>query len=320
MQRVKIILNPTADRGHARERARRLREAVSNAATSAPDDYELDWVFTTAPGNATELAEAAADEGYDIVVAVGGDGTAHEVANGLLRIPTEQRPTMGIIPAGSGNDFAFNIGIPPDPEEAAAYLVSGNIKHVDAATISDNLGRSRFWDNTVGIGFAGAVNATSYRITWLRGFLMYLVAVLYTIIFKPQDLGATMTFDSGEGGEKVVERRIAMLSVNNGPREGGGFPTSPHAVMDDGELSYTIMSAVGRLRMFYFVPIVMNAKHHGYPKFFEPGNAHSVRIVTDKPMGIHVDGESFSVPETGVTEVEMKILPGALRVLAGNLD
>jgi diacylglycerol kinase family enzyme len=105
-RKVKLILNPMADMGNAWTVANDLRPIVS--------EYEgqVDWSGTVYPTHATELARQAAQEGYDLVVALGGDGTAHEVVNGLMQVPPEQRPALGVVPTGSGNDFAHAIGIP----------------------------------------------------------------------------------------------------------------------------------------------------------------------------------------------------------------
>src|SRR5262249_34590850 len=152
--------------------------------------YELVWATTERPRHAIELAKSAANEGIDIVVAVGGDGTVHEVINGLMQISSERRPKLGIVPVGSGNDFAWNIGLAHDPEKAIAAIFGPTTRTIDVGTISDATGREDFWNNTIGLGFSGAVNIASREVKGLRGFLVYLVAVLRTIIFKPQDLAA----------------------------------------------------------------------------------------------------------------------------------
>jgi diacylglycerol kinase family enzyme len=137
------------------------------------------------------------------------------------------------------------------------------------------------------------------------------VAVLQTILFKPQALAATMRMDD----QPPLERGIAMLSICNGPREGGGFPVAPDAVMDDGLITYTIMRKVNRLQMLYFLPIVMSAAHMRYKKFFQGGTAKHLSVTTDKTMAIHTDGEVFGSWEAGICEVNVSIIPSALQVL-----
>ncbi len=116
--RIKLIMNPNADMGNAWRYAANLRHLFEGNA-------EADWTGTVYPTHAQELAKQAAEDGYDIVVAIGGDGTAHEVLNGLMEVPAEKRPTMGVIPLGSGNDFCANVGNTKDPDEVAKAILDG---------------------------------------------------------------------------------------------------------------------------------------------------------------------------------------------------
>jgi diacylglycerol kinase (ATP) len=313
MPRFKFILCPASDRGDTAEKAEILRQAVNQriVAGGANNPIEVDWVTTEYPTHATELAEAAAREGYDVVVATGGDGTVHEVVNGLMAVDEAKRPMLGVLPVGSGNDFAFNVGIPISIEEAVQCVFSQNIRKVDIGTIRDGGGRKEYWNNTISIGFGGAVSIESRKLKNLRGFMVYLVAVLKTILFKPQALHAEYRIGSGD----LQHRDISMLSLCNGPREGGGFPVAPDAIIDDGLLTYMIMSKVNRAQMLYFLPIVMSAKHPRYKKVFEGGHTESFIIETDKTMAIHADGEIFGPWEADVRKVEVTMIPAALRVL-----
>src|SRR5690606_28216745 len=153
------------------------------------------WAGTVYPTHAVELARKAAEEGYDIVVALGGDGTVHEVINGLMQAETARRPLLGVVPFGSGNDFAHNIGVPADPEAALEAVFTGAPRKIDLATIIDNLGRTEYWDNTLNMGFGGAVTIHSHKMPLLRGFLMYLAAVLQTIFMSYIVLDSEITAD-----------------------------------------------------------------------------------------------------------------------------
>jgi YegS/Rv2252/BmrU family lipid kinase len=313
MPRLKLILNPAADRGHAAELEPSLRGVVDEEVQNASHNghsYELEWCRTEGPWHAAELAREAASGDFDAVVAIGGDGTVHEVVNGLMHIDADRRPQLGVIPIGSGNDFAHNMGLPDEPHAAARCVIGDTARVVDVGRISDAAGRQQFWDNTVGIGFSGAVNIASRRHTQLRGFMMYLVSVLETILFRPPALEARLTVDG-----TVLERSVSMISICNGPREGGGFPVNPNAIMDDGLITYTLMRKMGRVNMLRFLPVVMNANHLKYPRFFQEGVAHQIGIETDTGMAIHVDGELFSSFEADTRRVEVEIIPQALRVL-----
>ena len=111
--KIKLILNPTANHGRSLQQAADLRSLLAN--------HNADWSGTEYPGHATELTRQAGEQGYDLVVAVGGDGTVHEVVNGLMQVAPESRPALGIVPLGSGNDFAHILSIPCRPGRSAAF-------------------------------------------------------------------------------------------------------------------------------------------------------------------------------------------------------
>src|SRR5512138_571861 len=117
-RKVKIILNPMADMGNAWRIARDLRSITEQHGG-------VDWSGTVYPGHAIALAKQAAEQGYDMVIAMGGDGTVHEVVNGLMQVPEGQRPALGVVPVGSGNDFAHAIGVPMQSDRALAHALNG---------------------------------------------------------------------------------------------------------------------------------------------------------------------------------------------------
>jgi diacylglycerol kinase (ATP) len=315
MPRMKLILNPRSDLGNAEAKSAhwtKLVEEQALLASQGGEAYEVDWVTTEQQGHAVDLAYRAAQEGYDIVVAFGGDGTVHEVVNGLMRVEAGQRPCLGVVPVGSGNDFADNLGLPSAPEKAIHCLFSGRTRPVDAATIGDGR-RTEYWNNTLGFGFSGAVNIATRSKARYRGFLLYFVSVLETILLNPQELNATIQFDD----QQPFDRLVTMISICNGRAEGGGFPVAPHAVVDDGLLSYVILRRLSRLQMCYFLLVVMMAQHPKYRRFFQLGSARRIRITSDRPMAIHTDGEVFSQWDEDIRQVEVEVIPSALRVLCG---
>ena len=117
-RKTKLILNPNADLGRAWRWASDLRSIVEEFGGA-------DWTGTVYPTHASELASQAVEQGYEVVVAVGGDGTVHEVINGLMQFPPERRPILGVVPMGSGNDFAHNVGIESRPEVAMRQVFAG---------------------------------------------------------------------------------------------------------------------------------------------------------------------------------------------------
>ncbi len=302
-RRTKLIFNPHADRGHAWEIVHILQGVI--------DRYgEADWATTEYPNHAMELARQAADEGYQVVAALGGDGTVHEAINGLMQLPPEHRPLLGAVPIGSGNDFCSNNGIPVEPEKAILRVFEGEPKAIDLGRIRDNTGREKFWDNTISIGFGASVAIHAYKITRLRGFLMYLWAVILTIL-KNYD-APQMRFETDR---EQFEQNVLLLSLNNGRREGGGFLTSPAAVSDDGVLNYAMIEQVSRPMMFRLIPEVMRGTH-GRFRQVRLGEFEQLKLTSEAPFPIHTDGEIFAGFGASVTAIEVDVLPGALQILA----
>ena len=301
-KRIKLILNPNADMGNAWKRASDLRHIANGK-------NEISWAGTVFPTHAKELAKQAAEEGYDLVIAVGGDGTAHEVINGLMETPAEKRPRFGIVPLGSGNDYAANLGLPRSPEKALDTILNGKPKKFDLAMIEDENGRKEYWDNTTNIGFGGSVNYYSHKLPIIRGFLMYLIAVLQTIFSKYIVMKCKITTDQAEWEEESI-----MIALNNGPREGGGFHTGPHAVMDDGLLNYTIAKRISRLKMLMLLPAFMNGTQEK-DKAVYMGTFKSMEIISDAPLYLHADGEQFAGFNHNIHRLKIEIVPQALEVI-----
>ncbi len=301
-RRVKLIFNAHADRGRAWNIASALQTIVEHHGNTT-------WSATEYPAHATELAEQAAKEGYDVVIAVGGDGTAHEVMNGLMRVPEAKRPLFGIVPVGSGNDFSANIGVIQEPEQAMHRVFDGDVKTIDIMRIKDNTGHIEYVDNTLGIQFGAFATLHSHSITRLQGFMMYLWSVIKTIILNHDAPRMTMQTDS-----ESFEEEVQYLVLCNGPREGGGFFVAPDAIPDDGILDYALIKRVSRLMMFRILPEVMKGTH-GKFKQVRLGRFHEFKLVSERPMAIHTDGEILAGFTSELTELEVKILPGALKVI-----
>jgi YegS/Rv2252/BmrU family lipid kinase len=258
--------------------------------------------------HATELAEQAARESYDVVAALGGDGTVHEVVNGLMRVPAESRPLLGSVPLGSGNDFSSNVGIEENLELAMERVFKGEPKSIDLGQVTDGSGRTEFWDNTLGIGFDASATIHSYQITRLQGFAMYLWAVILTILRNHDAPLMKIVTD-----EETFEQEVLMFVLCNGPREGGGFFVAPDAKPDDGVFHYTMVKHVSRLMMFRLVPEVMKGTH-GRFKQVRMGNFRELKLTSERPITVHTDGEVFAGFNSDVTQLEVQLLPGALKV------
>ena len=303
-RKVKVVLNPMADLGNAWKVANDLRPMISEYGNA-------EWSGTVYPTHASELAQKAGEQGFDMVVAMGGDGTVHEVVNGIMRLPVDQRPVLGVVPVGSGNDFAHAIGVPLESDKALFHALNGNPSEVDLGLMTDEHGRKEFFDNTLGIGFDAVVTIRSHKLPLLRGFIMYLTAVLQTILLNHDP--ALMQIDA-DG--QTWDQSNLLLTLCNGPREGGGFMIAPEAKIDDGILHYTMIKKVSRLMMFRLVPEVMNGTH-GRFKQVTIGTCRKMSISADRPLYIHADGEIYTGFGSNLRKFSFEVLPKALKVVRG---
>jgi diacylglycerol kinase family enzyme len=217
---------------------------------------------------------------------------------------------MGIVPLGSGNDFAHSVGINGNPAESLKQIYTGKPKRIDLGVFEAGNRQREYFDNTFGIGFDATVTIRSHRLTQVRGFLLYLVAVLQTIILNHDAPMMHITTDAETWDEATI-----MLVVCNGPREGGGFFVAPGAVNNDGILNYTSVCRVSRPMMLRLLPEVMNGTH-GRFKQVRMGKLHKLQLQSDQPIIIHADGEIISGFGTDVRTVSIEIVPNALDVMA----
>lgn len=300
-KKTKLILNPTANHGRSVREAADLRPLMAM--------HNASWSGTEYPGHAIDLAHQAGEEGYDLVIACGGDGTVHEVINGLMQIPKENRPALGIVPLGSGNDFAHILGIPVDPGEALLSAMDGQPHSLDIGSVCDENGRLEYFNNTTGMGFDSVVNMHTRKITAIHGLMMYFVALITTIFrnFDPIDLHL-------ETDQETWDLNALMLAVGNGPREGGGFIVTPEAKYDDGILNYVTIEKISRLMMLRLVPEVMRGTHGRFKKV-HMGTCHSMTVTSKQPLYIHCDGEIYAGFGTDVRKVTIQILPNSLQFL-----
>ena len=297
-----FLVNPNADRGCAWRTVGDLRPLVEEFGGA-------DWTGTVYPTHATTLAHQAAEAGYNLVIAAGGDGTVHEVINGLMRVPPEARPRLGIVPLGSGNDFAHSLGIQAIPAEALKQIFTGQPKRIDIGVFEIGHGAREYFNNTFGMGFDATVTIRTHRLTRLHGFVMYLVAVLQTIVLNHEGPRMHIVTDSEAWDEDTM-----MLVACNAPREGGGFAVAPAAVVSDGFLNYASICRVSRLMMLRLVPEVMKGTH-GRFKQVRLGQFRTLQLQSESPITIHADGEVISGFGTEVTNVRIEVVPGALEII-----
>lgn len=293
-----VIFNPRAGRGYGRKRIDFTRK------WAGPD---AEVRTTGGPGHAVELARAAVAEGFRRVIAAGGDGTVHEVANGILN-SSDPAVTFGVWPLGSSNDYAFSLGL-TRWWKATGAGVSLTPTAVDVGRIR-GVGREQFFVNCCGFGFNGMVALESRQIRRLRGLPLYALAFVRAMLwhFRTPTLAVTL-----DGPERV--RPTLALTVNLGKRE-GGFPITLGAKLDDGRFDYLHVADVRRWELLWHLPGLMVGKlPTTHPKIVT-GTTPAVRVGGDTPLCVHADGEFFCRPADGVTAATIELLPKRLVVEA----
>jgi YegS/Rv2252/BmrU family lipid kinase len=291
-----VVFNPQAGRGRGHKRAQEVQAALHAAGI----DY--DSVVSEARGHAIELARRAALAGWELIVAAGGDGTINEVVNGLMQAEAEGAACrLGVMPIGSGNDFAASLGIPLDLGQAAERLARGQARRIDVGQVN-----GRYFDNNVGLAFEAMIGIEAHRITWLRGQPQYLIAVFRAMASYPFPVVDIYKDD----GDRLA-KQILMISVGNNRRNGGGFLVNPDAVPDDGLLDLCIVDALPRLEILRLLPKAMKGTHQGEPAV---ELTRSTRLVLESaiPLPLHADGE---ILENDSLRVEITVEPGRLEVI-----
>ena len=227
---VCVIYNPKAGRGRAQGRLRRMRKILGGHAEFRP---------STQPGQAEELARAAVGEGFPIVAAAGGDGTVHEVGNGILRADNAA-VIMAVLPIGSANDYAYSLGLGSEWWEHAD---PNRIPRLVDVGIVRSQGRERYFLNGMGLGFNGAVTVESRKIRRLQGVALYGVALMRALLFHFRAVPMSVDLDG-----LIRNQPTLGLSLALGQRE-GNFVVAPKASLVDGLFDYLHIQNVTRLQL-----------------------------------------------------------------------
>jgi diacylglycerol kinase (ATP) len=309
--KIKVIHNPYANRWNAQKRLPEIHAALQ--AVGLTYDFES----TQGPGHAIELASQAVHQGYEAILAAGGDGTISEVVNGICQAgqpsPTKKVSTLfGILPLGTANDLVVNLGLPTDLQTTAAFLRAAKTREIDLGTVTykkDGVFQSiRYFDNNSAIGLEPSVTLVQQRITWLNGTLRYLLAALLAISRNPQ-WSVHLEWESGQ-----YSGPCTLVTVGNTPVTGGLFYMTPHANPSDGKLTFVYAYMNGRLAILQLLPKTMKPGEGSYVEHPAVHEIHTpwLRIHVEQPTPLHADGEIQS--ETA-QEIEYRILPGVLPVI-----
>lgn len=296
-QRIVFIENPAAGKGREGRSRQQIRAEVERAGLFGT------WLATEGPDHGVALTEESARGGATTVVAVGGDGTVNEVVGGLMRVPKEARPVLGVLPAGTGCDYARLLGHRRwDIPGAAAVLRDQAVRTMDAGEVN-----GRFFANGVGLGFDGAVAADAAKLRLIRGFAAYLTAV-FRVLRTWENFRLIAEVDG-----ETLDGPAILAAVTIGPASGGGFYLTPDARPDDGLFDFCRLGDFRKLEAVRHLPKALNGSHVRLAKT-AMRRGRSVTLRSDRPLIAHVDGNVIS----GVAHEEplvFRMHEGALRVV-----
>jgi len=294
-RRYFLIVNLIAGQGHCKEIFPQVKAELDRRGL----DYDLH--FTNEPLEAIDVAQMVIEAGFTHIVAMGGDGTINEVANGILN--SKSSYPLGVIPAGNGNDFVRMTGIPSDPMRAIDTLVSGEERTIDLGHIVGD----RYFVNGLGIGIDAQVARDVLKMERLRGTTAYLYAAIKEVIrFKAFPVKLT-------GTDWIEEREFISLGIANNKYAGGGFKLAPRAEIDDGLVDITaIEDFSSRFKRLINLPKARKGTHLKLNEVHYHQD-RSVTVSSTAKLIAHIDGEVYRLPKSPFA---VAVAPKALQVIA----
>lgn len=298
----RLIVNPVSGTDAAPDYLREINERLRAGAG------DVDIVMTVAAGDAARLAADAARAGYRRLYVAGGDGTLNEVLNGVAEVAGALDETVfGLIPLGTGNDFARALGLPEDVGEAVRILLAGRELRVDVGALG---GRS-FVNVSAGGFIAEVSDAVDPQLKTVAGRLAYLIGGAQVLLdYEPARARVRARGGAGEGFERELE--LQMFAVCNSRMVGGGRPIAPDALIDDGLLDVCLVEAMPTLEFVRLLTSVASGDHveDARVTYFR---AAEVELDFERPVKVNTDGE---VQEAD--ECRYRVRPRAARFLAGD--
>jgi YegS/Rv2252/BmrU family lipid kinase len=289
-----FIVNPAARHGETRKLVpllERTREGMTEAQIK----------ISAGPRHAFDLARTA--QGFSSIVAVGGDGTAHEVLNGVMEHESASRPAFGVVPTGSGNDLAHTLGMSDDLTTAIGQLASGGRVKMDVGTCN-----GMWFGGSVSMGLDARVTVKAVELkttTGLSGLSLYLKSLMYVLRNQYHSHLITVQFDD----EEPFETDALIVAVTNGPTYGGGFRITPDSVYDDGLLDVCRIDSIPKAEAFMRLPFVIVGKHTKM-RPVHMRRAKRVTVVSEEQLEGQVDGEVMLS-----SAYDIGILPQALTAI-----
>jgi len=294
---VSMFVNPAAGRGRAGRRLSRILDVFAEAG------IDMDLQTSRSVGDLEDQIRIAVSSGAERIIVAGGDGSIHEAVNGIMR--AEGSAKLGIIPTGTGNDFAKACAIPLDWEQASRLLAArlttdSTYRQIDIGRMND-----RYFANGAGIGFDAKVTKVARSYRWPIGDLIYLLAIFRCMVDGIATPNVTIVADGLNW-----DAPLTLASISNGAWVGGMFHIAPMARNNDGQLELLIASPVSRLRIMSLLPKLIRGEHLAEPEISH-ASVRRVRIEASTPVPSHLDGEVGEFEKN----YDIEILPGALDLL-----
>jgi diacylglycerol kinase family enzyme len=288
-----VIFNPNAGKRRGARRLEQIQRGWGPRVQLRPTQHA---------GHAVELARQAALDGIPLVAAAGGDGTAHEVINGLMQAG---RPDVcfSLFPIGSANDYAFSLGLLGRPVRGVRRVDLGRVRTTEQG------GRERYAVCNLGMAFTALVTRQVNHIGWLQGLALYGLGTLLALVqdFHHQELEIRID------DEPVWRSPTLLFSALVGRRE-GGFLLAPRALVDDGWFDFIHAGPLSRWQVLRLLPQVALFGAPEQVPGVRQGRCRRITVASSEPLIVHTDGEFFCLPEERIHSIEIELLPGALEI------
>ncbi len=300
-----IIVNPTSGHGLGEKSIPQIESSLRESGL----DFTL--VRTERMWHASELAENAAREGYDVIVCASGDGTINEAINGIMKARKDghTKNVFTVLSIGTGNDFAGGTGIPTNLNDSLKSLVANKRKKIDIGlVIGGDYPQGRYFGNGIGVGFDAAVGNEAIKVRWTRGLPAYLIGVIKTVFLYYNPAQVEIVLDDSE----TIKQVSLMISVMNGRRMGGGFQMAPDSLPDDGLFDLCIAETASKGRILQMIPYFIKGTQATLPEI-QMKRAKKVSIKSlDRTFPAHADGEFICLSGSHLT---LELLPRELEII-----
>ncbi|MFC1907147.1 diacylglycerol/lipid kinase family protein [Chloroflexota bacterium] len=298
---ARVIVNPVAGAGRTTKKWPQVMARLKSIGLRFEHD------LTEAPGHAVELARSAVNKGYRLVVSVGGDGTIHEIVNGLHDTGGMADTLLSIISTGTGHDYIRTIGIPHDHMEACRCLTSPRKLTVDLGMVEyldQGQAAKRLFVNFAGLGFdAEVVKATTQRFKALGALPSYLLGLLITLV-SHRGKQVSLRVDG-----EVEDRKVCLVLMGNGKYGGGGMLATPDADLRDGFFDVLIIDDLSKPDLLWSLPRVYRGTHLTHPRVTVK-RVREIEVLPTEPMSLQADGELL-----GEVPARFQVLPAALNLI-----